>query len=848
MALAVLALLLAIIIAPPLISIQSYKGRITGLISRSLNRPVRLSSVELRLLPRPGFVLTDLTVEEDPAYGAEPILHANTVTASIRLLSLWRGVELSRISVDEASLNLVRTANGRWNVDSLLRTAANPAAGADGPGRRHVPLPYMEATESRINIKDGAEKLPFSIVNADLSFWQEEPGEWRIRLRGQPARTDLSLDTADTGQLRLTAELHRAAELRNVPMQVDAEWSEAQLGQLTRLALGSDSGWRGNLTGELHMQGTADAAKIQARLRAEGVHRAEFAPAEAMDFDASCSLTYHSSMRAAEGLECNSPVGDGRVRLTGGMPGGRAPHFSLELDRLPVALALDALRTVRSGFGSGLEAKGTVSGKVSYDESASAEPPERAHAAKAATLKSLPPAPGQLAGNFTVQGFELSGDGLKQPIRINKMVLEPVAGLPGQPQGQFNGLSATAQTPAGGQAPLVVSSRLTASGYQITLRGQAGLARIREMAHLAGADDNGALAGLTGDVAQVDLSAEGPWLAPQLVVLQPGSEVAKSQAGADRLTGSLSFHNANWTAEFLANPIEIAQATLHIDGQRARWDPVVFSYGGVKGTADLTAPLRCETGEECPPEFEIDFGSLNAGTLEAAILGARKPGTLISDLIARLSPTHAPAWPRLNGTVKADSLELGPVTVEKPSATIRIHEDRAEITAFGAGISGGSVEGTGAVQAAGANGNKTGKPVYTLEGTLTHLKPAEVGKLVGERWSGGELEGNGKIELSGYTGKDLAASAAGNLHFEWRRGSVAAGAARTSSTEEIPLVLERFDRWTADAAIANGAISVEQSEVQRGAHRSPVAATVTFAAPLNNISFASQKQAETARK
>ena len=99
-----------------------------SLISASLGRPVRLSSVELRLLPRPGFVLTDLTVEEDPAYGAEPVLHANTVTASIRLLSLWRGrLEIDTISVDEASLNLVRTAAGRWNLDSLLRTATAQA-------------------------------------------------------------------------------------------------------------------------------------------------------------------------------------------------------------------------------------------------------------------------------------------------------------------------------------------------------------------------------------------------------------------------------------------------------------------------------------------------------------------------------------------------------------------------------------------------------------------------------------------------------------------------------------------------------------------------------------------------
>ena len=86
-----IALLLVVFIVPPMISIGSYKSRITEAISQSFGRPVRLASVQLRLLPWPGFVLTDLSVAEDPAYGSEPVLHANSVTANIRLLSLWRG-------------------------------------------------------------------------------------------------------------------------------------------------------------------------------------------------------------------------------------------------------------------------------------------------------------------------------------------------------------------------------------------------------------------------------------------------------------------------------------------------------------------------------------------------------------------------------------------------------------------------------------------------------------------------------------------------------------------------------------------------------------------------------------
>ncbi len=315
LAVAALAAILAILIVPPFLSVSRYKSRITQLISASLGRPVRLSSVEVRLLPTPGFVLTDLTVEEDPAYGAEPVLHANTVTASIRLLSLWRGrLELDTISVDEASLNLVRSAPA---AGTSTRSCARPPPRLNpmqaAPGLiygKPVQLPYLKATHSRINIKNGAEKLPFSLLDAEMSLEQQSPGDWRVRLRGQPARTDLSIEQGDTGIVRLEANLRQAPELRQMPLHIDLEWREAQLGQLTRLLLGSDAGWRGDLTGELHLDGTAEAAQVKTRLRATGVHRAEFAPAAPMDFDANCTLLAHFSTRAIDNLLCDSPLGE----------------------------------------------------------------------------------------------------------------------------------------------------------------------------------------------------------------------------------------------------------------------------------------------------------------------------------------------------------------------------------------------------------------------------------------------------------------------------------------------------------------------------------------------------------
>jgi hypothetical protein len=836
--LAVLAAILAILIVPPFLSVSRYKASITRLISASLGRPVRLSSVEVRLLPRPGFVLTDLTVEEDPAYGAEPMLHANSVTASIRLLSLWRGhIELDSISVDEASLNLVRAATGRWNLDSLFRTATAQTQSAAGAAEAGKPLrlPYLEATDSRINIKNGAEKLPFSLINAKLSLDQLSPGDWRVRLRGQPVRTDLSIEQADTGVVRLEANFHQAPQLRQMPLRLDLEWREAQLGQLTRLLLGSDAGWRGDLTGDLHLDGTADAAQIKTRLRATGVHRAEFAPAVPMDFDANCTLVAHFTTRAIDNLLCDSPLGDGHIRLAGKLAGEVAgrdglPSFTVELDHISVAVGLDALRTVRRGLAPGLEADGLASGKITYAPEI-AEPEKPAHTSHARSAKSLPAVEGPLTGSITVEGLQLKGNGLSQPILVPKMFLSPT------PANQPPGVSAAVAIPAGGASPLTVSSLLTLSGYQITVRGETSISRGRELARVAGLANTATLDALAGDPVSVDLTAEGPWmlaqpsLQPSVLTLQPGG--ISSATPADTLTGTVTLHNANWKAEFLANAVLISQATLHLFPGELRWDPVVFSYGPVKGTASLLLPTTCAAYQPCQKRFQLQFGALDAAVLQTAFLGARERDTLLSTLLDRLRPTAAPAWPQLDGTVKAESLILGPVTLHEPVATVSTLAHGAQITTIDAGLLGGRVHGSSAYHAA---ATAKDKPSYEFEGQLEMLSPPAVGKLLGLRSTGSAFDGNGMIELTGFTGSDLAASAKGALHFEWTHGSIAA------TSGFVPPELTRFDRWVADAEVANGFLTLKENQVKRGARSAPVQATITFADPPKVV-FAALKQA-----
>ena len=856
------AFLLLLLVVPPLVSIGRYKSQITRLISESLGRPVRLSSVELRIFPWPGFEITNLSVAEDPAYGAEPVLHANTVRASIRLLSLWRGrLEIGTISVDEASLNVVHNGPGKWNLDPLFRTAVARAGSASGGSgsRRAVPLPYLEATDSRINFKEGAEKLPFSLVNAEFELWQESPGDWRVRLRGQPARTDLSLYQEDTGVVRLEATMRHAPTLQQMPVRLDLDWRDAQLGQLYRLVFGTDIGWRGDLTGNLHLEGTAESAHVITRLRAGGVHRAEFAPAEPLDFDANCDLVYHYSRRSFEKLACNSPIGDGRIRVTGDRPAADvATRLTAELDHLPVAAGLGLLRTVRSGLAPDLQMAGTVSGKIAYDATAPAKP------AKTSRSKRSRPAEvvtGPLTGSLTVEGLTLSGGGLTQPIQVPKSYSNqcylslPICG---------SHLPALLAVPLGGAVPVNVGLSLSIAGYSAQLRGQAvdgagkgtdagsgfgagpGSRRSGRRPAGCGSDRGRALAGAAedsasgedGDARDADRRRDNAAAKAAVPAAKtaPADKVENAPASIpveDSLTGTVLLRNANWRADFLAGHVEIAQATLNLSPGEIRWDPVDFSYGPLKGTATLELRTDCAPGETCRPHFTVALGTLDAADLQTAILGAHEKGTLLSSLIDRLHPSSAPPWPELDGSLTAESLVLGPVTLNQPSAQVRIVPAGARITSITAGLLGGRLEATGSFTRAASDQDKPG---YSFEGKLENLNAAAVGQLVGQHWKGGTFNAGGNVDLDGYTEKDLAASAKGTVDFEWERGQWAHGAvngkgAGKSRAAVLPASLTRFDRWTGNAAIASGGVTLGENQVLLGSRKNSVAGSVTFGDP-----------------
>jgi hypothetical protein len=501
---------------------------------------------------------------------------------------------------------------------------------------------------------------------------------------------------------------------------------------------------------------------------------------------------------------------------------------------------------------------------------------ERNHEAKAVTEYA-----GPLTGSLTVEGLVLSGDGLGKPIQAPKFTLQPVALESGPLQLPAQAIRAGAQNPAqalagsvaipvGGAVPLILNLRFSLSGYQVAARGQASFARARELARVTGIPGTEALTAFAGDPITVDLTAEGPWMPVDEIA--PGNAVPADLASlnpqetapanspddlvttdrGDTLAGTVTVHNANWRADYLAGRVVVNAATLHIANRDLRWDPVDFTYGPLKGTASLTLPAACMTEQApqqpCRAQFQMQFADLDASAFESALLGAREKGTLLSDLIDRLHPSSAPSWPQLEGTVTADSLVLGPVTLQGVAVSLRIVPTGAEIASLDASLFGGTVHLAGTLTKAAGDQDK---PDYTLAGDFQKLNATDVGRLLGLRWTGAALSGNGNLELSGYTDADLSSSAKGDLHFECGPGSISnaksAVAGGAMKSQPIPVALSRFDRWSGDAAIAHGAIQLGQNTAVSGARKHSVEAAITFGDPPQ-LSFPAPKPAARAEK
>jgi hypothetical protein len=673
-ALIALVLLLLFVLRP---GASRLKSRIIASISSAVGRPVEVGSVQIRLLPRPGFDLHDLVVYDDPRFGAEPMLRASEVSAALRVTSLLRGrLEVARLDLTEPSLNLVHAPQGGWNLEDLVERTAHKALAPTSKAKLEPrpAFPYIEGTSGRINFKQGSEKKPYALTNADFALWQDSENTWSVRLKAQPFRGDFNLN--DTGILQLNGTWQRASLVRDTPMQFSVEWSRAQLGQLTKFFSGNDGGWRGAAQLDVALEGTPANLKVIGNVSMQDFRRYDIVSGNALKLAAHCEAQYSSLNHTFHGIDCEAPVGSGLVTLKGdmGFPGSRTFDLLLTADNVPANAVVAFAQHAKRGLPQDLAASGLVLGRLSWQQ-------DSASASKA-----------RFEGRGEISDFRLASVSNKAEIgpvtvpfifRTDSAVstsmrrTAPRLTIPEGPHFEFGPFSV-----ASGRS-VTTRGWFARSGYNVELAGDADISQTLRLARMAGIT---ALQTTAEGSAIVDLGIAGSW--------SGWNYGSVSGFAGPQVEGTVKLRNVHVTFRGTATPMEILTAELQLLPDAVHIEKLSAKSADAQWNGSLELPRGCSTPDACPVRFNLNANDISMRALTNWLnpLPAERPWYRVLESSAPNQPSLL-ATLHATGRVSANRFEMQRMAATHFTANLNLDHGKIQISRLSADTLGGQLAG-----------------------------------------------------------------------------------------------------------------------------------------------------------
>ncbi len=718
---------------------SSLKARLTAHLSAAFGRPVEVGRYDLSFLGGPALEAESVTVGEDPRFGNEYFLRAQSIAVRLDWHGLLRGrFHLGTLSLANPSLNLVRNSEGDWNLAEWLprptvpgAAAASPAAPATFP--RVLRFSRVEIDGGRIDFKLGDAKLPFSLIGVQGEVETESPGRWRLDLSASPYRGAAIVQQA--GTLHLTGHLGGTSS-RLRPAILQLSWTDASIPDVLRLVRNNDYGIRGfvSMAVEAHTEGYAWLLDGSAQLRQ--VHRWDLT---ARPDNPSLNITARAEMNSEDSLldfttlSLDAPHShadiSGIIDWSGqGKPSGiaAAPN-ELQLNSPGIDLG-DLLTWVRAF-------RSDVAGDIAL----------RGFTRMQMALRGWPPWPAE--GSVSLDGGELTGARLRVPVRVNAATATFTR----------NALRMTPLIlsfgPRDGSLRIEFTSTAKARGPQSAdLRISGSIAHVRDLISTAGAFGWNLSRGwdlegpLRGDLRWQ--GAKSPWLVEPVGSLDWGGE-----SGA-----------ASLRTPFLNQPVEQirARADWQTGGRRISLASAQAFGAHWSGTFD-----RDKDAAEWKFALAADHSS--AADLDRW-LNPRWRESFLDRFLPFLNPhSSANAVPenlRAGGRISLDQFDLAPVTLRKLEGDLKIEGRRIELQNAHGEVYGGEAKGS-------LLANLESIPSYQVDVNLTH---ADLASLTAPFPS---LAGHFAGSLSG----DLSLTARGASRSDLVNSLECHGAARVSAAE-----------------------------------------------------------------
>jgi uncharacterized protein involved in outer membrane biogenesis len=701
-------------------------------LSMELGRRVEIAAIHIRFLPRPGLELENLIIYDNPEFGAEPLLRSPDVSAWLRVSSLLRRrIEISSLDLNNASLNLSRNSDGKWNFEELVERASKSSTAPTTAGKREPRriFPYIEAGHARINFKDGLEKTHFAFTNAEFSLWQESENQWGMRLRGSPIRTDANL--TDTGVISMNGVWQRAAVLYDTPVQFSLDWKQAQIGQMSRLLFGTDKEWRGSVALSSHFSGTLRNLQITGEASIDQLRRQDMPAGTDFTLAAECSAEYDSDQRSLTNVDCNSPTGDGSLELKGSAAGIPFSSYNLTLlaKNAPVQSAIELLRHVNQTLPRDLNATGNMDLAFSL---------RRASSSTAA----------QLLGEGEATGVRLSSRARTELIlgRVPFALVTPSSTSKSQavalnnfPKLQIGPINVALGRPVPVQAHLVISR----SGYTASIRGEAGLKRLLQAAQMLRLPAPQVSA---EGITSLDLNLAGAW-----------------DLATPALTGTAQLRAVHAQVRGMNSPFQVRRADLAIDNDAVRVKNLDALAAGSTWRGSLVIPRPCATPDTCRIQFHLRSAETSALALNRLFnpLAAKRPWYKI---LAIGNSSNYFAKATATGSVAIDKLILGGAVCTRFSSDLDLEKAKLSLTNTHGNLLGGQT-------AANFKADFSVRPpMYSGTGNFDGVWLSSISELMRTGWIDGEGSANYRFTTSGWNLQDLLKQAEVDAKFSIKDG------------------------------------------------------------------------------
>jgi uncharacterized protein involved in outer membrane biogenesis len=701
-------------------------------LSMELGRRVEIAAIHIRFLPRPGLELENLIIYDNPEFGAEPLLRSPDVSAWLRVSSLLRRrIEISSLDLNNASLNLSRNSDGKWNFEELVERASKSSTAPTTAGKREPRriFPYIEAGHARINFKDGLEKTHFAFTNAEFSLWQESENQWGMRLRGSPIRTDANL--TDTGVISMNGVWQRAAVLYDTPVQFSLDWKQAQIGQMSRLLFGTDKEWRGSVALSSHFSGTLRNLQITGEASIDQLRRQDMPAGTDFTLAAECSAEYDSDQRSLTNVDCNSPTGDGSLELKGSAAGIPFSSYNLTLlaKNAPVQSAIELLRHVNQTLPRDLNATGNMDLAFSL---------RRASSSTAA----------QLLGEGEATGVRLSSRARTELIlgRVPFALVTPSSTSKSQavalnnfPKLQIGPINVALGRPVPVQAHLVISR----SGYTASIRGEAGLKRLLQAAQMLRLPAPQVSA---EGITSLDLNLAGAW-----------------DLATPALTGTAQLRAVHAQVRGMNSPFQVRRADLAIDNDAVRVKNLDALAAGSTWRGSLVIPRPCATPDTCRIQFHLRSAETSALALNRLFnpLAAKRPWYKI---LAIGNSSNYFAKATATGSVAIDKLILGGAVCARFSSDLDLEKAKLSLTNTHGNLLGGQT-------AANFKADFSVRPpMYSGTGNFDGVWLSSISELMRTGWIDGEGSANYRFTTSGWNLQDLLKQAEVDAKFSIKDG------------------------------------------------------------------------------